>query len=400
MRSAPPISDQRSYRLSSIDMLRGLIIVIMALDHVRDFNMAGAIQDPMRDPNVGALLFFTRWITHFCAPVFVFLAGTSAGLMVSRKKPAGLGGFLFKRGMWLVFVDLFIISNAITFAPFAFAQPGGHTVMIMQTLSAIGVSMIALAGAQFMGSQACLALGAIIVLSHNLLDAIWPKGTWDTPDPPLWVALHTQMALPLEHIQILFIYPFLPWIGVMLLGFGSAGIFKKLPDQRNAQLLKIGVGLIAAFIVLRGLNLYGDPNKWQIQPQGELKTMMSFLNTTKYPPSLLYLLMTLGPAAILCSVADRFKGWLKETLVMFGRVPFAFYVVHYYLAHAIGLAVGMVEGYSATQMTAWGTAPKDAGLSLAGVYMVWFIVIVTMYPFCRWVVSVKARRTDWWLSYL
>jgi uncharacterized membrane protein len=272
--------------------------------------------------------------------------------------------------------------------------------MIMQTLSAIGVAMIVLAGVQFMGSQACLAVGALIVLGHNLLDAVWPIGTWDTSNTPIWVALHAQMGIPLEHIQILFIYPFLPWIGVMLLGFGSAGVFKKLPDQRNAQLLKIGVGLVGAFIVLRGFDVYGDASKWQIQPAGELRTLMSFLNTTKYPPSLLYLLMTLGPAAILCSVADRFRGWLKDTLVMFGRVPFAFYVAHFYLAHAIGLAIGIFEGYTATQLTAWGSAPKEAGVGLAGVYVVWIIVIAAMYPFCRWVVSVKARRTDWWLSYL
>jgi len=395
----PPQSDHRGYRLSSIDMLRGLIVVIMALDHVRDFNMAGAMQDPMSDPNVGVLLFFTRWITHYCAPLFTFLAGTSAGLMAARKKPTELAGFLFKRGIWLVFIDAILISTAITFSPFAFAHPGGHTIVFVQTLSAIGVAMMVLAAVQFMGSQACLAVGAMIVLGHNLLDGVWPQVNWGG-DTPLWVALHARMAVTLDHVQIFFVYPFLPWIGVMLLGFGSAGIFKRLPDQRNGQLLKIGLGLIAAFIILRGFDVYGDPHKWQVQPGSELRTLMSFLNTTKYPPSLLYLLMTLGPAAVLCAFADGFRGWLKDTLVMFGRVPFAFYVAHFYVAHAIGLAVGMIEGYTTAQLTSWTDKPQDAGLGLEGVYLVWIIVIVILYPFCRWVASIKARRSDWWLSYL
>jgi uncharacterized membrane protein len=390
--------DLRAYRLSSIDMVRGLIIIIMALDHVRDFTMAGAIQDPMRDPHVGALLFFTRWITHFCAPVFIFLAGTSAGLMTSRKSPNEMAAFLLKRGVWLLFIEVVLLSTAITFSPFAFAHPGGHTVLIMQVLSAIGVGMIVLAGAQYLGAQACLAVGALIVLGHNLLDGVWPTGTFSGNESPLWVSLHSSMGLTFEHVQIFFIYPFLPWIGVMLLGFGSAGLFRKLPDRRNTLLFRIGLGLIAAFLVLRGFDWYGDALKWRIQPEGELRTLMSFLNTTKYPPSLLYLLMTLGPAAILCACSDYLRGWIKDTLVMFGRVPFAFYVTHFYLAHALGVAIGLFEGYTLDQLTR--SENKAAGVNLPGVYLVWIIVVATLYPFCRWVASVKARRSDWWLSYL
>jgi len=392
--------DQRAYRLSSIDMLRGLIIVIMALDHVRDFTMTGAVIDPMTDPNVSPLLFFTRWISHFCAPVFIFLAGTSAGLMANRKTPAQLAEFLFKRGVWLLFVEIFILSTAISFSPFEFLRPGAHTEFFMQTLTAIGVGMIVLSGAQFLGMRACLMIGALIVLGHNLLDGIWPESTIGRVDAPLWVALHTQMSLTFEHVQFFFIYPVLPWSGVMLLGFGSAGLFRKLPDYRNEQLFKIGLGLIAAFIILRAFDVYGDAHKWSIQPDGLLKTLMNFLNTTKYPPSLLYLLMTLGPAALLCSYADHFKGWLKDTLVMYGRVPFAFYVVHFYLAHTVAVAIGMTQGYSFSEMTSFGHTPEHAGLHLGGVYLAWIAVVVILYPFCRWVAAVKARRSDWWLSYL
>lgn len=394
------LPDQRSYRLSSIDMLRGLIIVIMALDHVRDFVLAGAMQDPMQDPNVTPLLFFTRWITHFCAPVFVFLAGTSAGLMTSRKTPEQLSGFLFKRGLWLLFIEIFFISTAITFSPLAFLQPGGQTVLIMQTLSAIGVSMIVLALAQFMGQKTCLILGASIVLGHNLLDPIWPVSVRGGPDAPLWAALHVQMGLNFDHVLIFFAYPFLPWIGVMLLGFGSSALFRNLPDRRNASLLKIGAGLIAAFILLRALDIYGDSHHWSLQSEGMLKTIMSFLNTTKYPPSLLYLLMTLGPAALICANADRFKGWIKDTLIMYGRVPFAFYVGHYFLAHLMGVVIGLAQGYTLAQMTDFGHTPEKAGLNLAGVYLVWIVVVMIMYPCCHWMARLKSKRTDWWLSYL
>jgi uncharacterized membrane protein len=216
-------TDRRAYRLSSIDMLRGLVIVIMAIDHARDFFHAGASIDPLSDPGVGPALYFTRWITHFCAPVFVCLAGVSAGLMVARKAPADLFRFLLTRGLWLIVIEMFVISTAVSFSPGGVEQLGGKTLMFMQVIWSIGASMVVLAFAQFLGRRVCLALGALIVLGHNALDDVWPApaGLLDTA-PPLWVALHAPMSKILGPFQAVFLYPMLPWLGVMLLGFGAS----------------------------------------------------------------------------------------------------------------------------------------------------------------------------------
>jgi uncharacterized membrane protein len=288
------VFDRRAYRLTSIDMLRGLVIVVMALDHVRDY-LSAYHQNPTDDPNVSLSLFATRWITHFCAPVFVFLAGTSVGLMADRKTPLEVRGFLLKRGLWLILVEVFVISTAWTLAPLGIeAAPfHGHVFIVMQVIWVIGASMVILAGLQLFGQRTCLLTGAAIVLGHNLLDPIWPAGGglgW-----PLWVALHSPMSKVAGPFGVWFAYPLLPWIGVMLLGYGTVGIFRLPPARRNATLLRAGLVLTAAFVVLRALDVYGDPHGWQVQTRGIAATMMSFLNTTKYPPSLQYLLMTLGP---------------------------------------------------------------------------------------------------------
>lgn len=393
--------DRRAYRLTSIDMLRGLVIIIMALDHVRDFVMLGAVSNPMSDPNVNPFLFFTRWITHFCAPVFVFLAGASAGLMAARKSPSSLAAFLVKRGLWIIFIEVAVISTAITFSPFGVEQAGGRTLIMLRVLWVIGASMVVLAGAQFLGMRACLIMGLTIVLGHNLLDAVWPAGGMVGTPSLLWISLHSKVKFIAGQFLILIGYPLLPWMGVMLMGYGAAGIFQSTPERRNSQLLGIGIGLIAAFVLLRILDVYGDRNGWHLQLAGVTATIMDFLNTTKYPPSLLYLLMTLGPAALVCANADRFKGWTKDTLVMFGRAPFVFYIAHFYLAHALALALGVYQGFTVRQMmTDPGFNPKGFGVELPGVYVMWLLVIVLLYPLCRWIAAVKRRRTDWWLSYL
>ena len=393
--------DVRAYRLTGIDMLRGLAIVVMALDHVRDFFLVGAVQDPMGDPNVPPALFATRWITHFCAPVFVLLAGTSAGLMAARKTHSDLGWFLLTRGLWLILVEWFVISTAFTFAPGGLAEYGGRVLVTMQVIWAIGASMVVLAAAQFLGRGACLVIGLTIVCGHNLLDGSWPVVGLFEQDAPLWVALHSQMAATAGPFLFIFIYPLLPWVGVMLLGYGSAGVFEWPASRRDALLLRTGLAITAAFFVIRAIDIYGDPNPWQSQPGGLMATIIDFLNTTKYPPSLAFLLMTLGPAAILCAFGERITGTIKDALVMFGRVPFAFYVAHFYLIHALSVVLGVAQGFDARQFLGiFFLYPTGYGVSLPGVYAVWALVIVLLYPFCRWVAAVKARRRDWWLSYL
>jgi uncharacterized membrane protein len=394
-------TDARGYRLTSIDMLRGLVIVIMAIDHTRDFFNSAAAIDPMGDPNVNLPLALTRWITHFCAPVFVLLAGTSAGLMAARKSPAELAKFLLTRGLWLIFVEFFVISTAVSYSPGGIEQLGGKTLVFLQVIWAIGASMVLLSLAQFLGRKACLALGALIVLGHNALDGHWPdpQGLLDTRQP-LWVAAHASMSLVAGPFYFLFLYPLLPWFGVMLLGFGVSMLFERDAAARNRALLLWGLGITGGFLVLRALDGYGEPNHWQVQARGAA-TCIDFLNTTKYPPSLLFLAMTLGPAAILCSFADRLRGFLKDMFVMFGRVPFAFYVAHFYLLHALSVLLGVVQGFRAEQlMTFPPFYPRGYGISLPGVYLVWIGVIALLYPFCRWVAGIKARSRAWWLSYL
>jgi uncharacterized membrane protein len=394
-------ANARGYRLANIDMLRGLAIVIMAIDHVRDYFMFGGEVDPMANPDVGAALFFTRWITHFCAPVFVFLAGTSAGLMTGRKGHSALGAFLFKRGMWLIVVEWFVVATAWSFAPWGIPQVGGLVVVPMGVIWAIGASMIVLAGAQFLGQRVCLVIGGAILVGHNLFDFFWPVtgGLFDTASP-VWAALHAQMGVVFGPFHLAFVYPLLPWIGVMLAGFGTARLFQDPTERRDARLLAWGVAALAAFVVLRGAGIYGDPNPWRVQ-DGAISTLTDFLNVTKYPPSLLFLLMTLGPAAVLCAYADRLPSSVKQPLIVFGRAPFAFYLAHLYVIHALSVAFGVIQGFDARQFLTFSFFfPKGYGVGLPGVYVVWLLVIATLYPLCKRVAAVKGRRQDWWLSYL
>lgn len=391
----------RTYRLDSIDMVRGLVIVIMAIDHVRDYFNFGGAADPLADASVGASLFWTRWMTHFCAPVFVFLAGTSAGLMTARRTPSALGAFLFARGVWLIVVECFVVSTAWSFAPMGMAQLDGRVGVVMQVIWAIGASMVILSAAQFLGQRACVAIGGAILLGHNLLDPIWPvtTGLFDTSHP-WWVALHAQQAIVSGPFIFVMAYPLLPWTGVMLLGYGTAPLFQQRAQTRDARLLAWGAAAVAAFAVLRGIGFYGDPNAWQVQDSA-LRTVIDFMDVTKYPPSLLFLLMTLGPAAILCAFADWVPQALKRPLIVFGRVPFAFYIAHLYLIHALAVAFGVMLGFDARSFLTYSFFfPQGYGVGLPGVYVVWLLVVAALYPFCAWVAAVKARRRDWWLSYL
>ena len=393
--TAAPAADRRAYRMSSLDLLRGLVIVVMALDHVRDSFMLGAMQDPTSDPNVGPLLFATRWITHFCAPTFVFLAGTSAGLMARRRSPSELATFLLTRGLWLIVLEVLVISTATSFAPSGVDGFGGRIYIHLQVIWVIGASMMILAGAQFLGRRACLVIGAAIVLGHNLLDGIWPAAMMSASTAPLWAVLHARQFYDVGPFAIYFNYSLLPWMGVMFLGYGTAGLFELPPKERDRWLLRIGVSLTIGFILLRALNVYGDPHPWAVNPSRTAASIMSFLATTKYPPSLLYLLMTLGPAAILCAFADRFSGPIKDAFVTLGRAPLAFYVPHFYLIHVGAILLGVAQGFAAQQfLTPYRFFPKGYGVDLWGVYLIWIALVSILYPFCRWVAAVKARRRD------
>lgn len=351
----------------------------------------------MTQPDVPLGLYVTRWVTHFCAPVFVLLAGTSAGLMSVRKSATELGGFLFKRGIWLIFVEVFVMNTIVTvWSENILGIPGMG--VALQVIWAIGASMVVLALFQFLGKKIVLLLGIVILTTSYFLSFIWPPAGIDVP---FWVGMYAQSATQVGPFTIIYVYPLLPWIGVMFLGYGSSDIFIKSPSERKTFLLITGATMILSFFVLRFLDGYGEPNHWQWQALGLRATIMDFMNVSKYPPSLLFLLITLGPMAILCAFAENFKGWINDTFVLFGRVPFFFYVLHFALIHLLSIIFGVMQGFEVDQfITFFMLYPEGYGTNLLGVYAVWALVIVMLYPACRWMYKLKSTRKDWWLSYL
>ena len=379
-------------RLPGIDRMRGLVIVFMALDHVRDFFNAEALRfDPTDLTQTYPALFLTRFVTHYCAPTFVFLAGVSAFLHGAKLADRGaLARFLLTRGVWLILLDAFVVSPiwALELGPIHLA-----------TLWAIGFSMIALAGLVFLPPRAVLLLGAVILIFHNLLDPVHAPafGDW----APLWSILHEQGALPFG-LPGEVGYPVLPWIGIMALGYGLGPLFLKPAAERARTLSRLGLAAIALFLLLRATNFCGDPHPWSAQGNGVM-TVLSGLNVTKYPPSLLYALVTLGPVFLLLPAMERLAGMAGEVLATFGRVPLFVYVLHLYAAHAAAVALWLAESFRLDQLRGFGVEmapPEGLGLSLAGTYAAWILIMAALYPACQWFGGVKRRRRDWWLSYL
>lgn len=378
-------------RLASIDMLRGAVIVLMALDHVRDFFHDNAwIMDPLDPAKTDLALYLTRWVTHFCAPTFVMLAGMSAFLQgYNGRDRKALSWFLVSRGAWLILLELTLINFG-----WNFNIPGFALIVIW----AIGVSMIVLAGLVWLPSRAVLAFGVAIMALHNLLDPIKAQSLGDFA--PWWMILHEQGWNGFVFVS----YPLIPWVGVMAFGYGLAPVFQMEPAKRARILTLLGLGMIVAFLVLRVLNLYGDPRPWSDQP-GLLRDGYSVFNVAKYPPSLNYLLITLGPALLLLPQLEKAKGWFAEVMLVYGRAPLAFYVLHIFLGHALMLGAGLATGYPAGVFIGFMANPGPLiesgwGHPLWVVYLVWAIVLVLLYPVCRWWGDLKQRRRDWWLSYL
>jgi uncharacterized membrane protein len=386
------ISAAAGARLPGIDRMRGLVIVLMALDHVRDFFNADALYfDPTDLTRTYPALFLTRFVTHYCAPTFVLLAGVSAFLHGTKLDDRGaLARFLLTRGVWLILLDAIVVSP-VWELEFGRIHLG--------TLWAIGFSMITLAGLVFLPSRAVLLAGALILLSHNLLDPLHAAmfGNW----APLWRILHEPGALPFG-LPGGVSYPVLPWIGIMALGYGLGPVFLEPAAERARQLTLLGLASLALFLLLRGSNLYGDPSPWSVQ-RDTVMTALSALNVTKYPPSLLYALVTLGPALLLLPAMERCGGFTGEVLATFGRVPLFIYLLHLYAAHAAAVALFLAEGFGFAQLRGLGAQsapPEGLGLSLAGTYVAWVLIMAALYPACRWFANVKRRRQDWWLSYL
>jgi len=385
-------------RIQSIDLLRGMVMIIMALDHSRDFIHYGPTidQDPLNLATTSPVLFMTRWITHFCAPVFVFLSGTSIFLYGSKGKTKNeVAFFLFTRGLFLMLAQIFIM------APLWDATLS-H--ILLQVIWAIGLCMVILSALQFLPYKLLLVLGLVIVFSHNLLDSI----VIDAPfwKSFIWAVVHQEHEFQINNNLLVIVgYPFLPWLGLMILGYCIGKLY--LPEAnakaRKKLLQTLGITAIFLFILVRCIDIYGDLNPWQYQ-RSLLFTLFDFIDTTKYPPSLLYILMTIGPALIVLPYLENNIGdsgiWKK--IIVFGRVPFFYYMLHVALIHAIALVILFASGHSWNELDFHreGALPYGSGNALWLVYVVWIVAICILYFPCRWYSKYKASHKDWWLSYI
>lgn len=411
-------------RIDSIDLLRGIVMVIMMLDHTRDFVHRDFLQgfDPTDLSRTNIMLFLTRWITHFCAPVFVFLAGTGIYLQLARgKSKRELSRFLITRGLWLILLEFTVVRISVLFnVDYSFLG-------FLQVIWVIGVSMILLAALIHLPLRVVAGFGIGMIALHNLLDGYRVQGGWQgpgSPVPSLWAKIYFILHQPFEAFPIfpfrspaLFvIYPLLPWVGVMAAGYAFGALYNLDSQRRRRTLVILGSVATALFIILRSINLYGDPSHWSTQSSAPF-TVLSFLNTTKYPPSLLFLLMTLGPAMFALAGFETNQdvsakseprrqplgGKIRNAFITFGRVPLFFYLLQWPTAHFISVLVHLVAGKPIGWM--FGSqigfpAPADIGFNLAVVYGCWIVGVILLYPLCKWFAGVKQRRKNWWLSYL
>jgi uncharacterized membrane protein len=395
-------------RVDSIDLLRGLVMVIMMLDHTRDYFSAAAFQfDPTDLSKTSVALFLTRWITHFCAPTFFFLAGTGAYLRRARgATPTELSRFLASRGIWLIFLEFTVVRFGIS----GDLLPHGR--YVMQTIWALGWSMIVLAALVHLPLKAIGAIGLTMIAVHNAFDGIHvanclpgqpPCGVGDVALRLLHVSGPIALGGP-KGIFLLALYPLIPWIGVMAVGYVFGQLYTLDAATRRQALIRLGGGIVALFVALRATNLYGDPSKWSVQKSGVF-TVLSFLNTTKYPPSLLYLCMTIGPGILLLAFMERDgRGRLGKALVTYGRVPMLFYLLQWLYAHGAAFIAYSVAGKNTAALHVLQNNPPEAlanaGFSLPVVYVFWILGVFLLYPICKRYAALKTRRRDWWLGYL
>ncbi len=390
-------------RIESIDVLRGIVMVIMALDHVRDFfQVAANTDDPLNLATTTPVLFFTRWITHFCAPIFVFLSGTSIYLQSLRKTKKELSSFLIKRGLWLIVAEILIVSLAISFNPF-------YNFILLQVIWAIGISMVLLGLLIFLPYKVIFALGCIIVLGHNLLDI--PESVPGFKAGFLWDLLHhgffAVYPFAPNHL-VAIMYPFVPWLGLMLLGYCTGIFFSPgfSAIRRRKILAGTGAALLIFFIVVRFINLYGDPFPWTVQ-RNAFYTFLSFIKVHKYPPSLMYMCVTIGVALIFLSLIESVQNKFTAVMRIYGRTAFFYYILHFYLAHLLATIYFFTRGHSfrdalnAAQNLPFLFIIPGEGLSLPLTYLVWIFVVVSLYPLCKRYDAYKTKHKEkWWLSYL
>jgi uncharacterized membrane protein len=395
-----PDSPTIKQRINSIDILRGAIMLIMAIDHSRDFfYFTGPGSNPVDMATTTPILFFTRWITHFCAPTFVFLSGVSAYLAGTRRTKSELTGFLIKRGLWLIVVEVVFITLAITADPL-------YNVLVLQVLWAIGVSMILLGIVVKLPLKYIAIIGALIFFGHDIIDGMKASQstTWFNIDSIFLTAFGT--VIPVDKTHVIFdLYAVIPWTGIMMLGYVFGSMYQRGfdPQKRRNILRYAGIATLSFFVAMRLINQYGDPNPWAIQRDG-VHSLLSFFNVSKYPPSLLYSCMTLGVSLLVLSATEAINNRVTRLLTIYGNVPFFYYVPHFFLLRIINIIVFFAAGYTTSQIVTPGSPflfkPPGFGFSLWVVYLVWFVVIVILYFPCRWYSKYKKTHTQWWLSYL
>lgn len=392
----------RPERLESIDIVRGLVMVFMAIDHTRDYFTYLRFA-PESLSHTYYALFFTRWITHFCAPLFFFLAGVGAFLYGSRRTPSQLSRFLWTRGLWLIIVEFTIVGFAWSFiVPFGF----------FGVIWALGASMVIMAAGVRLPIRWLGALAMLMIVGHDLLDGIRPdrfgRAAW------AWSVLHVRGGVLLPgNVFDFVLFPIVPWVGVMAAGYVFGTLYQRQSRERRRIMAMLGIAMIVAFVFLRATNLYGNPpvglggvsqGEWHLQPTVE-KTVILFLDVEKYPPSLQFLLMTLGPGILLLALLDgKNASGIFRPLLVFGRVPMFFYILHLYLIHSLAVVMALVFHQPFQWLLHGGfvanSIPDGYGHGLLFIYLMWLTALVILYFPCRWFMGVKQRRKDWWLSYI
>jgi uncharacterized membrane protein len=397
------LDTNQRYRVTSIDILRGLVMIIMAIDHTRDFfHVTAMTANPLNPATTTIPLYFTRWITHFCAPTFVFLSGISAFISAQKKPKAQAGTFLIKRGISLILIEITIVTLGATFNPF-------FNTIILQVIWAIGISLLLLGLLLRFGATAILIIGLLIVVGHNLLDNVNPPGGMAGVAWRLFINTQGNITPLGNNYHLFILYAALPWAGILFAGYGIGVLYQQGYDQiqRKKILLMTGVTLTLLFLLLRYFNVYGNPTPY-VETDNTLTNVFNFLNTSKYPPSLQFTCMTLGPACLALSFMENAQNRFTKILTVYGRTPFFYYLIHWYILHTILVISFFIfrsspEHASATIVnnpSPFYFRPFEFGYGLRYVYLIWFLVVASLYYPCRWYYRYKMTHDHWWLKYV
>lgn len=383
-------------RLQSIDIVRGIVMIIMALDHVRDLMHVDSItQSPTDLATTSPLLFFTRWITYLCAPSFVFLAGTSVYLSLQNKNSSETRKHLFKRGFWLIFLEFTVVNFGLFF------DIGFHS-LLFEVIAAIGFGFIILGLLLKIRSKILGIIGLVIIFFHNLLPLL--PFAENSVLKVILSPFFGPIVIPFSGRAFIMAYPPIPWLGIMLVGFASGKFFELAEEKRKKLFIQIGLSALVLFVIFRCINIYGDPALWDSQ-RDALFTFLSFMNITKYPPSLLFCLTTLGIMFLLLAFAEQFHGKIKKVTLVYGKVPLFYFVVHFYIIHILTLLMLFAQGFNWSQLEFVSGnfgRPKNtvSGLPLWAIYLIWIFVVVLLYKPCQWFGKYKAENKYWWLKYI